>query len=103
LTGPSLAATLSYGWQAPFGNQRTRMRAIWPISDATSGVTVTVQAQQRMGDAATPAVAAIMQPSGRVPLRVSGRYTKITVSHAAASTWSYTQGVELEAEAAGVR
>ena len=103
LTGPSLDATLITGWQEPFAGKRTRYRAVWPISDATDGVTVTVDARQRMGDDPLPFASGNMQGSGRVPLRASGRYATITVQHVAGSVWTYTQGVELEAEAAGER
>ena len=103
LTGPNLAATLTMGLQEPFGGLRARYRALWPVTDATSGITVTVDARQRMGDTPLPFVSNNMQPSGRIPLRASGRYAIITTQHAAGSVWTYTQGVELEADAAGVR
>lgn len=103
LSGPSLQTTLSYGWQELMRGKRARIRGVWPVGDAVEGVTVTVNARQRMGDPELPVAAGNMQGSGRVPLRASGRYCQITVRHAAGSDWSYTQGVEVECEAAGER
>jgi hypothetical protein len=103
LSGPSLEATLKLGWIAPSDPNVSRVRAVWPISDATSGVTVTVDARQQMGSLMDLTTASDMQPSGRAPIRCRGKYLQITAKHAAGSTWTYDQGFDLEYEAGGLR
>ncbi len=103
LAGTNMAATLRHGWFAPFKIDVARVRAIWPLSDATDGVTVKVDARQRMGDDTDEGEATAMQPSGRCPVRKRGRFLQVEVGHAAGSEWTYSQGFELEAEAGGRR
>lgn len=103
LSGPSLEATMSLGWLAPAEPNIARVRAVWPSGDATNGVTVSIDARQQMGGAADVTVEGDMQPSGRVPLRCRGKHLAITVTHAAGSSWSYSQGFDLEYEQGGVR
>lgn len=103
LAGPAMQATLTYGWQAPADPNVARVQAVWPISDATSGVMITIDARQQMGGGQALRSVANMQPSGRVPIRSRGRYLSITVQHAAGSRWSYSQGVDLEYANGGAR
>ncbi|GAA0729983.1 hypothetical protein [Sphingomonas japonica] len=103
LTGPNLEATLSLGWSEPFASQVARMRSLWPETDATDGVTVTIDARQRIGDVMDVQTGAVMQSSGRVPIRCRGRYMTFTVTHAAESDWSFDQGFDYDADAGGTR
>lgn len=103
LSGPRLEATLTMGWFAPSDPNVSRVRAVWPISDATTGVTVSIDARQQMGDLLSVTAGGIMQPSGRVPLRCRGKYLSITIKHAAGSVWNYTQGLDLDFAEAGAR
>lgn len=103
LTGPTLASTIKTAWQEPFAGKRARIRSVWPITDATAGVTVTVDARHRMGDGMLPVASASMQVSGRVPIRATGRYQQVMVQHEAGSAWSYDQGFDMDCEAAGER
>lgn len=103
LSGSLLEATLSMGWIAPADPNVSRVRAVWPISDATSGVTVSIDARQQMGGAEGISVSGVMQASGRSALRCRGKYLAISVVHAAASAWGYSQGFDLEYETGGTR
>jgi hypothetical protein len=103
LSGPNLAATLTLGQTEVAGEQVSRVRGVWPISDATSGVTVNIDARQRLGDAQSVSVSGAIQPSGRVPVRCKGRFLGVSTAIAAGTPWSYIQGVELEVEGAGLR
>lgn len=103
LSGPNLAADMRIGWVAPFDTQVAKVRAAWPVTDAVAGVTVTIDARQRVGDPEGPHAEAAMQASGRVPLRCRGRWLAMGQTHAAGSEWTYTKGLELEAEPGGVR
>lgn len=103
LSGSVLEATITHGWIAPSDPNLSRIRAAWPISDATSGVTVSIDARQQMGSPSDVTVSGEMQRSGRAPLRCRGKYISTTVTHAAGSRWSYSQGYDLEFEAGGAR
>lgn len=103
LAGPNLQGTIKTGWLAPSDPNVSRVRAVWPVTDATSGVTVTIDARQRMGDPINATQAAEMQASGRVPIRCKARYLTYEVVHAAGSTWTYSQGFDLEFEKGGLR
>jgi len=102
-SGPTLPATLEMGWVEPTGAQVSRIRALWPITDAVEGVRVTVDARQQMGALAETAQGVRMQTSGRVPVRARGRYVAVTVQHDAGSLWGYSQGFDLEYDAGGLR
>lgn len=103
LSGPSLEASMALGWVAPAEPNIARVRAVWPISDAIEGVTVNMDARQQMGGGQDITIASYMQPSGRAPLRARGKYLAITVTHAAGTLWSYSQGFDLEYEPGGAR
>lgn len=103
LSGDNLEANLTIGWGSPADPNVTRGRALWPISDATGGVSISIDTRQRMGDPQAITTKSAMQASGRVPLRCRGKYLKITLTHEAGSSWSYTQGFDLEFDQGGLR
>lgn len=103
LAGPNMAARLQMGDVDIAGGQLAKVRAIWPVTDAVGGVSVTVNARQRLGDPEDTTIAADMQRSGRVPMRCRGRYLGLEMTIAAGSVWSYAQGVEVEYDPGGVR
>lgn len=100
-SGTPLAARLKQGHAG--GGNRLRLRAVWPEIDATSGVSVSVEARQRMGDSVDSITSGEMQSSGRVPLRASGKYFTPTFTVAAGTDWALFTGYRLEATEAGVR
>jgi len=103
LSGPNMPATLKMGWIAPADPNVSRVRAAWPITDATLGVSISLDARQQMGSDQAVTTGGAMQSSGRVPLRCRGRYVSITQTHEAGTVWTYSQGVDLEFEAGGSR
>lgn len=103
LAGPNLEATMKFGWMAPSDPNVARIRSVWPMSDATIGITVTIDARQQMGGPQGVKAESYMQPSGRVAFRTRGKYITLQVTHAYGSRWSYSQGVDLEFEAGGMR
>lgn len=103
LSGPNLQADITTGWLAPSDPNVSRVRAAWPISDATDGVTVAIDCRQQMGGPLDLRSQSDMQASGRVPIRARGKFLALTVSHAAGSQWSYSQGVDLDLTAGGLR
>lgn len=102
-SGPNMAATIQQGWVAPAEPNVARCSAFWPITDATRGVTVTVDTRQQMGGPQDITVSGAMQPSGRAPLRCRGKYLSVTVSHDAGTRWTYNQGFDLDFEKGGLR
>jgi len=103
LAGPNMQATLSYGWQAPADPDVARVQAVWPMSDATDGITVSIDARQQMGGPLGIVTEGNMQPSGRVPIRARGKYLAITLGYAAGTRWTYSQGFDLEFSQGGAR
>lgn len=103
LAGPNMAARWEMGDTDIAGGQFAKVRGIWPITDATTGVSVTVDAKQRLGDPEATTIAADMQRSGKVPLRCRGRYLSLGMTIAAGTDWTYAQGVEVEFDPGGVR
>lgn len=102
LSAANLPAAFKTGQFAPYGDSVARLRAVWPDTDAVSGVTVTVEASQRRGDAQRTEVSGDMQESGRVPLQSRGKHMTVAVQIDNPS-WSYCNGVTLEASRGGLR
>lgn len=103
LSGAALAARVALGQFAPAGEQIMRMRALWPETDATSGVTVKARVSQRRGDAHVQETSGAMQHSGRVPIRATGRFVELEVDIAAGTDWSFIAGFDIEGEPGGWR
>ena len=102
-SGPNLQATLTQGWWAPAEPNVARVQALWPVSDATDGITVLIDARQQMGGPLGVRTENDMQASGRVPIRNRGKYLAISVTHAAGSAWSFSTGFDLDWDAGGSR
>jgi hypothetical protein len=81
----------------------TRFRALRPIGDGTTGNTITLDVRARLGDAANVKTAGDLRDSGIMPIRASGRYSRMKWTIAAEAAWSYVQGLEYEYEAGGER
>ena len=101
-TGANMIPKFVTGEVEPYPGRKTRVRAVWPDTDATAGVTVTLKVQQRRGDTGALKTASVMQPSGRMALQANGRYFECTVE-INDNDWSYVQGFEFEANAGAVR
>ncbi len=103
LSGPNLSATLTMGWVEPFGTTRAAVRGVWPVTDATGRMTVTLDARQRVGGENVTRATDSIQPSGKTPIRQTGRTFRITWQAARGLSWSYVQGLEIEADGLGER
>lgn len=102
LTGDKLVADIETGEAAPFDGKVTRLRAIWPETDAVAGVTVSVNQAQRRGDTGQVRSASNMQASGRMPLQANGKYMTVRVE-IDDQDWSYIEGFVFEASPGGLR
>lgn len=103
LSGPNLEATMTMGWQALSDPLVSRVRSVTPMSDATAGITITIDARQQMGGPLGLVAEGDMQDSGRVPIRARGKYMSITTTIAAGTRWTYAQGLDVDYDAGGQR
>jgi hypothetical protein len=103
LAGPNLQAVITMGWQALADPLVARVRSLTPMSDATTGVTISIDQRQRMGDRIGLVVSGTMQASGRVPVRARGKYLAITTTIAEGVRWSYAQGLDCDYSTGGGR
>lgn len=101
-TGENLAAIFEWPF-VEIGGQRTRLFEARPKTDATSGMSISVDAKARLGDEATIRTNSELRASGSMPLRTNGRYIKAKISVAAGTLWSYFQRLDLGFGAGGTR
>ena len=103
LASPTLLAADLETAQFPlFGMQGARMRAVWPDTDATAGITVSVRTAQRQGDPPVTRTGSSLQSSGRIPLQHRGKFLNMRVQ-IANNDWTYANGVVLEADPGAMR
>lgn len=97
-----LVASLVTAQFPPFGDRGARFRAIWPDTDATSGITVTVKASQRRGDDPVIRTGSNLQASGRIALQHRGKQVNVgmTIDNA---DWSYMNGLVMEYDRGAMR
>lgn len=103
LAGDTLAAQLDLGFTQFTPSRRARIRGIRPITDAITGVGMTVNAKARLGNVDAIKTAGSLRTSGIMPVRAAGRFISVSITIAAGSDWSYIQGLEVEAKAGGER
>lgn len=103
LSGDTLLADFEMGYTELVPDAWTRVRAIRPITDAVSGMTVRLNCKQRIGDASNIKTATTLRTSGIMPIRGAGRYVKPQLLIAAGTTWKLTQGFVVECEPGGDR
>jgi hypothetical protein len=103
LTGDTLAAQFKMAFAELITGQRATVSAVRPITDATEGVTVILDARARLGDAQNTVSHGTILPSGVIPIRSSGRYHAPTLQFDAGTEWSYARGLEIECQPGGTR
>lgn len=103
LTGANMAAVLKTAFVELIPGFRARPYKTMLVGDSTAGVSIAIDERQRLGDAAGVVTYSTMQPSGSIPHRANGRYLSFEVTLAAASTWTFIQGLEVEAGNGGKR
>lgn len=103
LSGMNMAATVA-GRRVEIAEKRdARLNRVRPMTDATAGVTLTLDAWQRLGDTARTKTATALNASGEMPVRQRGRFVKARVEIAAGTTWSYLQGIDATVVTGGAR
>lgn len=80
-----------------------RVRRIRPLTDATSGLAVRLDARQRLGDDSRRFDGSTLMASGEMPVRARGRYVKARLSIEEGQDWTYLRGLDATVEVGGRR
>lgn len=102
-SGPNLKAEMGIGFTEFTKGNITRMRFVRPVTDATSGMTVTFDSRDRLGDGEQLVSTDSLRKSGAMPVRCSGRYISPVLCIEAGATWKYCQGLEFDFAKGGER
>jgi hypothetical protein len=97
-----LSAQLETAQFPLFGMNGARVRAVWPDTDATSGITVSVRAAQRQGNEPATRTGSSLQDSGRIPVQHRGKFLNFAVQ-VTNDNWSYVNGIVIEADPGAMR
>ena len=77
-----------------FKGRRACLRFARADTDATDGLSLSFLARQRLGDAGSTVAASGIVASGEMPVRVSGRFLRPSLTIAAGTDWSYAKGLD---------
>lgn len=99
-TGPALEATMETPEQG--GPQRMFVRGFMPVTDAPT-VYGSVSARETAQAASTTSAESLVNAVGFCPQRVSTRYARARVRIPAATTWTFSAGVEPDVAPEGGR
>lgn len=103
LTGDNMEPLI----RMPFGEfvpgRVARTRRARPLTDATDGITLTLDARARLGDAVNEESFTSLNTEGDMPIRTAARYHAPTFRINSGTDWSYLQAVEFEYAAGGSR
>jgi hypothetical protein len=98
LTGSNAAASFELTPQELTVGRWSRVHRVRPGCDATTGLTLTMKERTRAGDSANTKTYTALRTSGDMPVRVNSRYVQPKLAIAAGTTWTYANGLEIEAE-----
>jgi hypothetical protein len=103
LEGDNLEATLELPFIELIPGRIARVNRVRPISDAIDSVSMRFNSRMRLGDSSSQEIFGDMLDNGDIACRISGRFIKPKVVIAAGEAWSYVQGIDFDAIAAGGR
>jgi hypothetical protein len=95
LSGPNMMSSFTIGFKEVADRRRTRLRAVVPMTDAINGLTLNINAKQRLGDGDQVKSFTTVRASGEIPVRHNGMFMAMGLDFTAGATWSYAQGLEL--------
>lgn len=101
--GDNMEARIVGRWLERTEGRDARLRRVRPMTDAADGITVRIDARQRLGDAPRRRDFTTLRESGEMPVRNRGRFIKSRITIAAGEEWSYLQGLDDTASAGGRR
>jgi hypothetical protein len=97
LAGSNLAATMTTADVEPSKGRRSIITNLRPLCD-TSAATITCQSRERFADSEALTSSAAMQSNGDVPLLSSGRFHRLQIDIPAGTTWTFANGLDIDAE-----
>lgn len=87
----------------PVEGRAVRLRSMRLDGDVTSGLLLSMNTANRLGDAATSTNVNAIRTNGDIPLRAMGRYVQPTFTFESGAVWSYVEGFSFVHVSAGVR
>ena len=101
-TGTALTSVIETGEQTLPDGQRTMVNAVTPLVTGISPTTtVQVLTRNRQQDDETATTAASVNDDGWAPVRANGRFHRVRLN--VSGVWTNAQGVDVQAQAAGMR
>lgn len=95
-SGSTLAATITTGDFEGVQSRRSMIVNLQPLTDA-SAMTGICQSRERFPDSLTSTMPVAMQPNGDIPILSSGQYHRLRFDIPAGATWTYANGVDVDA------
>lgn len=99
----TLQATLQMPWTEIFKGRTARIRRARVQTDTATGVTLSLDWVNRLGDVASNTQAMTVTASGHMPIRVFARYVRPQVDIQSGSSWNYLRGLDFEAAPGGIQ
>jgi len=101
-TGAALTSVIETGEQVLPAGQRALVNAVTPLVTGVSPTTtVQVLTRNRQQDTETATTAASVNADGWAPVRSNGRFHRVRLN--VSGTWTDARGVDVQAQAAGLR
>ena len=92
----TLEGVLQFAKIEPQKGRNARIRRARLDSDATDGVTLTVDYSARLGDSQFTVSTTTLTTQGYMPIRATGRFIQMKVTLTTSATWTYAQGLALD-------
>lgn len=99
----TLDATIQLPWLEMFSGRTARVRRARLASDATAGVTLSMDGIARLGDPPVSVQAMTVMPTGHIPIRIFARYLRPRIEIASGAAWNYAKGLDFEAAVGGIQ
>lgn len=103
LEGDNLEASIELPFIELIPGRIARVNRVRPITDAVDDVSMRFNSRMRLGDSSSAESFGDMEDNGDIPCRISGRFIKPKMVISAGASWSYVQGIDFDAIAAGGR
>lgn len=101
MTGANLAATFTDAEREMIPGRRSRIRRARFLSDAGSGVTLTLATRNVLGETLAETEYTTLNRAGEFPIRLNTRFAQATFEIAAGTDWTFAQGWDVEFEDGG--
>jgi len=96
-------ANIQMALMEPVPGRDIRIRSVRVDTDATSGLSLSIDAQKRLGNTPVHAIGGNIRPNGDIAIRTHGRYIQPRLIFAEGAEWTYVLDASLIQAASGVR